>query len=161
MSCNQAGAAGPPFSPRTEASGLVSLLARWLPWNWRSIDGTGWCYNAEWDRVQRCAGIDVPVDWSGVGYTPAEPWWPLPSGVVVGVALTAAVLMCYAFRLWAAMRATASSAPDMREWLRSPHALPWAWEPGALLAAAGALAGLIIGFNMPLPTVHVTFASVS
>lgn len=69
---------------------------------------------------------------------------------------------CYAFRQWAAARgASGAAAPEMREWLHSPHALPWAWEPTALLAAAGTLSGLLVGFLAPLalPTIRVTFES--
>ena len=69
---------------------------------------------------------------------------------------------CYAFRQWAAARgASGAAAPEMREWLHSPHALPWAWEPTALLAAAGTLGGLLVGFLAPLalPTIRVTFES--
>ena len=57
--------------------------------------------------------------------------------------------------------ASGTAAPEMREWLRSVHAPPWAWEPGALLAAAGTLGGLLVGFLAPLalPTIRVTFES--
>ena len=165
MSCSQSGAAGPPFAPGTQQdeSSLLLRLRRWLPWEWYSIDGSGWCYNAEWDRMQRCAEMDVPADWNGVGAAPAPPWFGVEErGLLVAVLLSGAVLTCYAFRLWAAARgASGAAAPEMREWLRTAHAPPWAWEPGALLAAAGTLGGLLVGFLAPLalPTIRVTFES--
>ena len=104
MSCSQSGVAGPPFSPDTQQneSSLLARLRRWLPWEWYSIDGSGWCYNAEWDRMQRCAEMDVPADWNGVGAAPTPPWWGVEErGLLVAVLLSGAVLVCYAFRLWA------------------------------------------------------------
>ena len=237
MSCSQSGAGGPPFSPavQQDESSLLLRLRRWLPWEWYSIDGSGWCYDADWDRMQRCAEMDVPVGWNGVGAAPAPPWFGVEErGLLVAVLLSGAVLTCdaeltsaprgprrvstgdaatrtslpravrtggagrpafqgptywthwvrvtairvpayayrtyrapwprrcYAFRQWAAARgASGAAAPDMREWLHSPHALPWAWEPSALLAAAGTLGGLLVGFLAPLalPTIRVTFES--
>jgi hypothetical protein len=165
MSCSQSGAGGPPFSPVTQQdeSSLLLRLRRWLPWEWYSIDGSGWCYNAEWDRMQPCAEMDLPADWNGFGAAPTPPWFGAEErGLLVAVLLSGAVLMCYAFRLWAAARgASGAAAPEMRDWLHTAHAPPWAWEPGALLAAAGTLGGLLVGFLAPLalPTIRVTFES--
>ena len=57
------------------------------------IDGSGWCYDADWDRMQRCAEMDVPVDWNGVGAAPAPPWFGVEErGLLVAVLLSGAVL---------------------------------------------------------------------
>ena len=97
MSCSQSGAVGPPFSPavQQDESSLLLRLRRWLPWEWYSIDGSGWCYDADWDRMQRCAEMDVPVDWNGVGAAPAPPWFGVEErGLLVAVLLSGAVLTC-------------------------------------------------------------------
>ena len=97
MSCSQSGAGGPPFSPavQQDEASLLLRLRRWLPWQWYSVDGSGWCYNADWDRMQRCAEMDVPVDWNGVGAAPAPPWFGVEErGLLVAVLLSGAVLTC-------------------------------------------------------------------
>ena len=97
MSCSQSGAGGPPFSPavQQDEASLLLRLRRWLPWEWYSVDGSGWCYDADWDRMQRCAEMDVPVDWNGVGAAPAPPWFGVEErGLLVAVLLSGAVLTC-------------------------------------------------------------------
>jgi len=153
------GNAGPPFSPTTAAR-MPGFLTRWLPWNWYSIGGSGWCYHAEWDRMQRCAEMDVPVDWNGVGLAPAADTFGFepPYRALLGVLLTACALTAYAYSQYAYSPAAGGGAPALREWLRSPHAMPWAWEHSARLVALGALGGLAVGFLTPLPTITISFA---
>ena len=64
ISCLQSGRKGPPFAPPADATWLA--LSRWLPWNWYSLDGTGWCYDSSWDELKPCGDMDAPVDWNGV-----------------------------------------------------------------------------------------------
>ena len=61
-SCAQAGPRGPPFSSVSAPSLLWSVM----PWNWYSVGGTGWCYHADWDVMQRCDQIEDPIDWRGI-----------------------------------------------------------------------------------------------
>ena len=54
-SCAQSGLNGPPWSAAGKTR-LTRSMSRWLPWNWYSLDGTGWCYDAEWDEMQAKMG---------------------------------------------------------------------------------------------------------
>ena len=154
MSCAQAGSAGPPFHPATAADRLPGILTRWFPWNWHSIDGSGWCYNTEWDRMQRCSEMDIPADWSGVGYPPAEPWeLPFHARVLLGAVTCVCALLGYAFFLQVM---SGDSQPSVCQWLRGQHALPWYWDSRVRGAAFGAAAGLFIGMCTPLPHLHIT-----
>ena len=108
--------------------------------------------------MQRCAEMDVPVDWNGVGFPPVENTFGFepPYRALLGVLLTACALVLYAYSQWAATGG--GGAPTLREWLRSSHVMPWAWEHSARLVTLGALGGLVVGFLTPLPTITISFA---
>lgn len=107
--------------------------------------------------MQRCTEMDVPADWNGVGFAPADDTFGFepPHRALLGVLLTACALMLYAYSQWAA---AGGGTPALREWMRSPRAMPWAWERSARLVALGALGGLAVGFLTPLPTITISFA---
>lgn len=76
ISCLQSGSKGPPFyQGDATGSALGRLLVRWLPWNWYSIDGTGWCYDSTWDELTECSALRArskTVDWNGVSTSPFD-----------------------------------------------------------------------------------------
>lgn len=145
MACNAT-----PFSPEV-AAGQPSFARRWLPWNWWSIDGSGWCYNPEWDRLQWCADMDIAADWNGVGIPPSEAKIAQCSAsrVLIAVLASACALTCFAFREAAA----AGGPPGFADWLRSRDARPWLWELSARVGALGVIGGLVAGFTMPASAV--------
>lgn len=89
LSCAQSGSAGPPFS-RVGVNSVWLAFARWFPWNWFSIDGTGWCFDSSWDEMRICSEIEEPVDWNGVSVSPISPRESV-------VADTPTLLQCLAF----------------------------------------------------------------
>lgn len=177
VSCQQSGPQGPPFAPGLKAE---RALLRWLPWNWGSIDGTGWCYDMSWDEIRPCEEIEGTVDWNGVGNAPGGDEYnlfqpPLPPMLVWSVACIGTAAAAHlAYCEWARRRvrraaadsgggssadivampqpATASSSTSgIRAWLRSGRAAPWHWERTALHALAGAAMGLAVALMLPLP----------
>ena len=70
ISCMQRGDRGPPFAKHAE--GIRTVLGRLLPWNWWSLQGTGWCYDSSWDEMRRCKDLGAPVDWNGVSLLPDD-----------------------------------------------------------------------------------------
>ena len=69
ISCMQSGPNGPPFA---KTYSVARSLLRYLPWNWYSIDGTGWCYDTAWDEMRKCDEIDAPIDANGVSVMPDD-----------------------------------------------------------------------------------------
>jgi hypothetical protein len=157
LGCQQAGPSGPPFGPR--AGGLGRLLARWT--GWFSLDGTGWCYEAEADELLRCEDAG-PVDWNGVtlrrgGSVSAA---DVLAALIVCLGLAAAVAAggAMAFSQWQSRarrgdKADAAAAPPgLRAWLRTPEAWrPWRWGSSPLSIAACGLAGVILALMLPVP----------
>ena len=98
LSCLQSGQRGPPFAQELLTAGW---LERWLPWNWYSLDGTGWCFDTDWDELVHCTQMDSDVDWNGVSASrndvPA-----LPAAHTLAFLCCAAVLLlAFAYREWA------------------------------------------------------------
>lgn len=65
MSCSQAGPRGPPWADVT----VPGSLARWLPWHWYSLGGTGWCYDSRLDELNRCDSMrsaSTRIGWNGI-----------------------------------------------------------------------------------------------
>lgn len=109
ISCLQTGSRGPPFAQHIAGE---RSLSRWLPWNWFSLDGTGWCYDTDWDELRRCGEIKAPVDWNGrsmssawssMGYDDDDvDHSALPLAQLLTVACTVFALAAYrAQRAWA------------------------------------------------------------
>ena len=112
--CGQAGARGPPWAAGDDVAALRARgsLLRWLPWHWYSLDGTGWCYDAQWDELGRCADMSGPVDWNGIVNDPrlaaVEDAGTLPAAHVLALALLAYALSArLAILAWADRRAKA------------------------------------------------------
>ena len=166
VSCQQSGPHGPPFAPGLKAE---RALLRWLPWNWGSIDGTGWCYDVSWDEMRPCEEMEGSVDWNGVGNVPGDepnlfqPGLP-PALLLVVASVGIATAAHAAYSEWARRRARRAADEDMPhpskpiafasgvfEWLRSGRAAPWRWEPTALHTLAGGAVGLAIALLLPLP----------
>ena len=148
-SCAQAGPRGPPFSSVSAPSLLWSVM----PWNWYSVGGTGWCYHADWDVMQRCDQIEDPIDWRGIAR--AE------DGARSGLRLLIAacvVGLCLVFNAFATSPPADADAgapprpagPPLEEWLASFRFLPWRWERSAQWTGVGALVGLVAAFVVPL-----------
>lgn len=153
LSCRQEGSRGPPF-----ASHLVpaSSFARWLPWNWYSLDGHGWCYDADWDELVRCSELDS-VDWNGVSRSHPRSAWlnTLPDAVylVPFCVVLFLLLTCYAYheflreerkiRMW-------ECSPSHTQWPRSRRCLPWNWERSARLALLGAVLAVLVSSFLPI-----------
>ena len=172
ISCQQSGPRGPPFVPGLKAA---RTLSRWLPWNWYSIDGTGWCYDMSWDEMRPCAEIEGSVDWNGVGNLPGAgngAKLPLPPYQLLVICCISCIMAGHmAYGLWAARRARrsaddaeapathtdsgseAAGANGIRAWLRSGRAVPWHWDHHALHALLGAALGLLVALTLPLPQV--------
>ena len=125
LGCLQAaGPRGPPFTAGLAAAGPLS---RWLPWRWFSLDGTGWCYDAGWDELERCADMDVPVDWNGVSRQEPRALWLSALLPLCALVFTLCSLGC-AFSAWVDRRKAAGGhtdapPPTLREWIASRHAL--------------------------------------
>jgi len=166
ISCQQAGPNGPPF-----AKGYSSVLnlARWLPWNWYSLDGTGWCYDSSWDDMRRCVDVTDPVDWNGVTYDVDGATLDLPLTHLLALAFLACVLaMRLAYIDWEAretrrrtdaeeehLPAGASPTPTARAWLDSGQAWPWHWSRLALTSFVASVAGLLAALLVPMPSVSL------
>lgn len=154
--CQQAGPRGPPFARDLPLGGF---LRRWLPWNWYSIDGTGWCYDSEWDEMERCAELDAPVDWNGVSQPAAlQPAGDLAAPHLRHALLLAAcvsgLLAASAYWEWRTERlatSTSKAEPSLALWLRSGRAVPWRWHRPSLLAAGGAALGALLGATIAVP----------
>ena len=167
----QQGPKGPPFT-----SNLAdSSFSRLLPWNWFSIDGTGWCFDSAWDELRPCGELETPVDWNGVGISSFDevdaglPASQLAAIACIGVALAARS----AYQAWARQEARrradeeegteadrpaddASATVDVTislgAWLQSGQAhRPWLWDPAALLTLLSACLGLLVASLLPLP----------
>ena len=100
-SCAQSGLNGPPWSAAGKTR-LTRSMSRWLPWNWYSLDGTGWCYDAAWDDIRHCTDILGRADWNGVvHYESFEYRLGLPVGCVLALTLLAYLLAArLAFLEW-------------------------------------------------------------
>lgn len=143
MGCAQSGDRGPPFST---ALPQLSQLERWLPWNWYSIDGSGWCYDAGWDDIQRCTQMDAPVDWNGV----ASPVYPssLFSVLLDMSPMVVAIGLCGFFAVqsmredWAAKNPRGTVA-EWRSWFRSTLIRPRRWPRRTWERLLGGALGLL------------------
>jgi len=149
MACEQAGARGPPFAPSVPGPGWS-----WLPWNWYSLGGTGWCYDESWDELVKCDELDTPPDWYGIrraAGAPIDTLWDARLLLLLGAGALA--LAWIAFREWAArdLGAAASAGTGPRDWLHSGRAWPWAWEPRARGITWSVAVGVACGLALPLP----------
>ena len=165
ISCLQSGPHGPPFAEALKGSRAFS---RWLPWNWYSIDGTGWCYDTAWDEMRLCTEVENAVDWSGVSYTDEYGITELPSNQVFVMGCIACGLAGrLAYRRWQRRQGRRSvdeeerhaeddaanndaSAATVNAWLRTGKALPWNWDNTAVLSLLAALLGLLLALVVPL-----------
>jgi hypothetical protein len=161
LSCDQHSATAPSFAATHPSSG-VRALSRWLPWNWYSLDGTGWCYDAEWDEMQACAGMGRPVDWNGVGRVRARDDDAL-TGLQLLVLLLAPCMIAghIAYQEWRRRHkvqqqdvegASQARAVSVSSWLAGGRVLPWQWDRRALYALLSGLAGLLLSQLLPLPS---------
>ena len=98
LSCQQRGAAGPPFAAAAQLT-LGRAFARWLPWNWFSLDGTGWCYDGEWDELLPCEELRAPVDWNGVSSSRGSDDVPIAAPRALEALLVAFLAFAAALRL--------------------------------------------------------------
>ena len=175
ITCVQRGPRGPPFA--THKFG-PSLLTRWLPWNWWSLDGTGWCYDGSWDEMRPCDAFETPPDWNGVvvaDHVVAGDHWLPPSQLFAAACVALALAAHSAYREWArheARRRSDGDAPptgrgrdaDADEeatsipeagaigpgsWLQSGQAVPWKWDWSALVVLLSAMIGLAAGTLLP------------
>lgn len=107
ISCEQSGENGPPFYHGPARSGILSaLFMRWLPWNWYSIDGSGWCYDGKWDELIECSNMgsrSKSVDWNGVSPSPLDADY---DAVAIGLPWDTLLILCIAFAYasWLAFR---------------------------------------------------------
>ena len=148
-SCAQAGPRGPPFSSVSAPSLLWSVM----PWNWYSVGGTGWCYHADWDVMQRCDQIEDPIDWRGIAR--AEDGARSGLRLLIAACVVGLCLVANAFATSPPADADAGApprpaGPPLEEWLASFRFLPWRWERSAQWTGVGALVGLVAAFVVPL-----------
>ena len=155
MSCLQAGRRGPPFAANLS---LASQLERWLPWNWYSLDGRGWCYDAEWDELVRCDDLERHVDWNGISRPAlygASQTRVLPPARLALFCCVAFVLLSYhAYREWELYERKVrmgGAPPSPYQWIRSREIAPWRWELSARLALLGALCAFCVSPLISLP----------
>ncbi|KAL1519565.1 hypothetical protein AB1Y20_023079 [Prymnesium parvum] len=142
MSCRQAGRHGPPFADRLSPR---SWAERWLPWHWFSLDGRGWCYDAEWDELVRCGELDG-VDWNGIR-TPGRHGAAHASRLLGGSLLccaACALLAWYAYSEWLSQARKESAHAGVAQWVRSRACLPWNWRRPARLALLGHLCAWLL-----------------
>lgn len=177
LSCLQGvGPRGPPFSSAGRPF-WYAHVTRWFPWNWFSIDGTGWCFDASWDEMRRCSEVEISVDWNGVSSAVRGDEIDveqLPVLQLLALACLAYALAAHlAYRQWARRRARrladaedgertpddgAEGAAQIEEpaasllsWLQSGEAPPWHWHGSAQLALLSASLGLVMAASIPLP----------
>ena len=173
ISCQQSGPHGPPFVPSLKTARTFS---RWLPWNWYSLDGTGWCYDLAWDEMRPCTEVAGSIDWNGVGNFPmvdGNPEAPLDLLQLLAVCFVAlAVAGCFAHARWAARRARRAAhdaekadgegnaahaeahdagISSLRSWVRSGRAAPWRWDIAAINVLIGGALGILAALSVPLP----------
>jgi hypothetical protein len=160
LSCLQAGQHGPPFAPELVQAGWFSRL---LPWNWYSLDGHGWCFDAEWDEVVRCPDASE-IDWNGVSLDGAgAPSLPATHALMFACTV-GALLLWFAYEEWAAHKRCVSmggAAPSPTIWLSSRSVAPWRWERPAQLALAGAALAICVSTLLVSPFVVVWEVSVA
>ena len=155
MSCLQAGRRGPPFAANLT---LASVFERWLPWNWYSLDGRGWCYDADWDELIRCDNLERSVDWNGISrsslYSAEHSRVLPPARLALFCGVAFALISYYAYREWEQYERKVrmgSVPPSPLQWFRSRELAPWRWELSARLALLGALCALCVSPLIPLP----------
>ena len=161
ISCLQSGAHGPPFA---EAPKGNRAFLRWLPWNWYSIDGTGWCYDTTWDEMRLCRQVEDSVDWSGATYTDEFRITELTSSQVFAISCISCGLAArLAYGRWHRRQVERTvdeeetdteegeAGADASAWLRSGKAMPWNWDNTAVLALLAAWLGLLLALVLPLP----------
>ena len=175
VTCAQQGPRGPPFATHEFGS---SVLSRWMPWNWWSIEGTGWCFDGSWDEMRKCDELETSADWSGVVPIPDdEDYRQLPPSQLLSIVSVAVALAAHrAYQEWARQEARRQSdddeAPEQVEgareaddeadtkpsrieptvtgWLSSGQAVPWMWDPSAAVVLMSAMFGLLVGATLPL-----------
>ena len=140
-------------------------LQSWLPWNWYSLGGTGYCYEETWDELVKCDDLDMHgLDWNGVRRRPGsfmDMQWD--ARLLMLLCAGAGVLCWLAFHEWLAVqgRGAGASLPGtlsrswlashVRAWFLSGRAWPWAWEPRVRRLAFSLVIGVVCGLALPLP----------
>ena len=132
LGCLQSGLRGPPFSHAATSTVAASQL---LPWNWFSLAGTGWCYDADRDELDICSRMkDLHIAWDGIAHRIPQSDWTflriLRFLLVLVVCSIAPAIFAYSD--WKAsvhdQGEYVAHSFALRRWLGSSHALPWSWS---------------------------------
>ena len=159
ISCMQHGLHGPPFHAVLSGHSMWRAAGRWLPWNWASLDGTGWCYESNWDQIYRCEELDGHADWNGVaGGMPADPAIFFGS-IVLGLFSGTLMVTYFAYFDWVALPSRLVhveaqqplQAASVIQWIRGGNGWPWRWEkPWTRWALIACIATPALAWSIPI-----------
>ena len=174
ISCAQSGPKGPPWAG--DATKGAGFFVRWLPWNWYSVDGTGWCYDAAWDEFRKdCGHADwYGIQWSTEASTDTLSWSQIFG--VLGVAVLLAARASFLDWLSRETRRVADAAeeqdgasPDdhlppsqlnmLSKWWRVGEAWPWNWRGIGHISFVGSLIGFVAALATPFQALVLQAAS--